>query len=362
MTDQSDVTARANPDLDGHLAAEALLVSAFKSDRLPHAWMITGPRGIGKATLAFRFARHVLAADAGETDLFGGGTAPPRLAMAPSHKVFRQVAACSHPDLITIERGVNPRTGRLRGEIVIEDARRLGAFLSLTPAESGWRVAIIDAVDEMNRNAANAVLKLVEEPPAQALILLVCHAPGMVPATIRSRCRRLALSPLTETLVVDLLGRRRPTLGRDDATVLARLAEGSPGRALALADHGGVGLYRELVELLGGLPALDAVAVHKFSDRLARRGEEAAWETAVDLLGGWVSRLVINAARGRKPSDIVSGEGAIAGRLVAARGLDQWLALWEKITDLAGRADRVNLDHKQVLLSMFTALVPSAPL
>ncbi|MCY4407885.1 MAG: DNA polymerase III subunit delta', partial [Rhodospirillaceae bacterium] len=176
---------RENPHLVGHEPAAGALVEAWGSGRLAHAWLIAGPRGIGKATLAYRFARFVLA---GKEGIDG-------LTMAPEHPVFRRIAAGGHSDLAVIERGLGDR-GRLRAEIVVDDVRKANAFLSLTAGEGGWRVVIVDAADEMNRNAANALLKRLEEPPSRVLFLLVSHAPSRMPATLRSRCRLLSLAPL----------------------------------------------------------------------------------------------------------------------------------------------------------------------
>jgi DNA polymerase-3 subunit delta' len=352
---------RANADLIGHEAAETKLRRSFESERLAHAWLITGPRGIGKATLAYRFARFVLAGGAAQADLMGLGGAgggEGGLFIDPSDPVFRRVASEGHADLLTMERTRDPRSksDRVRGAIVVDDARRLRDFLALTPAEGGWRVAVIDAVDEMNRNAANAVLKLVEEPPARALLLLVCHVPGRVPATLRSRCRRLALTPLPAENVTELAAKWRPDLAAEEAALLARLADGSPGRALALAGLEGADLYREIIRLVASAPGIDPRALHSFGDRLARRGAEARFATAMDLLAGWFARLIAAGAHGTVPDGLVEDETATAQRLLGAGSLDQWLDLWEKITDLAVRTDRVNLDRKQVILSVFSAL------
>ena len=183
---------RRNPDLIGHETAEQALIDSAASGRMPHAWLICGPEGIGKATLAYRFARYLLAGPQ-PAGLFGAGETG--LYVAPDHPVFRRVAAKGHADLMTVELGADPKTGRMRGEIVVDDVRAVSEFMHMTPAEGGFRVVIVDIVDAMNRNAANALLKILEEPPPQALLLLVCHAPGRVLATIRSRCRKLVLRP-----------------------------------------------------------------------------------------------------------------------------------------------------------------------
>lgn len=204
----------------GHDGEEAALSDALKSGRMHHAWLIAGPKGLGKATLAYRFARIALGARP-------TGIRP--LDVSPQDPIARRIAALSHPDMFVLRRGLNDR-GKPRREITVDDARELGHFFSLAPSEGGMRVAIIDAVDDLNRNAANAILKTLEEPPARSVLLLVCHAPGAALATIRSRCRRLALKPLSDDAV-------RLALGGEDESVLA-LARGRPGRAIALSAQG----------------------------------------------------------------------------------------------------------------------------
>jgi DNA polymerase-3 subunit delta' len=274
--------------------------------------------------------------------------------------VFRRVAARGHADFFVVERTVDPKATknktRVRTQIAVDDVRRLGGFLNLTPAEGGWRVAIIDAADEMNRSSVNAVLKVVEEPPARALILIVSHAPGRLPATLRSRCRRLALAPLAADQVATVLARLRPDLDVETTAALARIAEGSPGRAMALAEHGGLELYRDMIGLLAGLPELDIRALHALGDKLARRGAEAAHASFMDMLLRWIARVVLAGARGAVPEEIVAGEAAAARHLLGAGGLDRRAALWENISRLAARAEAVNLDRKQVVLSAFTAI------
>lgn len=374
MSDADEASApppRANPVLLGHEAAEATLLDSWRSERMPHAWLISGPRGVGKATLAFRLTRFVLASGQPEGDLLGA--APAGLAIPAEHPVFRRVASGGHADLLTIERSPDPtdkeaersadpkdKEKRIRAEIVVDDARRMPAFLAMTPAEGGWRVVVVDGADEMNRNAANAVLKAVEEPPARSLILLVAHVPGRVLATIRSRCRRLALKPLSEETAAGLLGRWRSDLDEGERRTLARLAGGSVGQALRLADEGGLELYRDMLGLLATLPRLDIEAAHAFAERFTRREAEPAYRAAMTLLEGWIARMVAAGARGQGIEEAVAGEAELALRLRQERSLDQWAELWEKIFRLVARADAVNLDRKQVVLSSFLSLAPAA--
>jgi DNA polymerase III subunit delta' len=357
---------RENPDLAGHENAESTLSDAFESGRMHHAWLLCGPRGIGKATLAFRFARYVLSGGgAGEEpapaagSLFGddlpvetGGG----LFVSPQNPVFRRAASGGHADLLTVERGLNDQ-GKPRTVIVVDDVRGVGSFLRLTSAEGGWRVVVIDSADEMNISAANAVLKVLEEPPARALLLLVSHNPGYLLPTIRSRCRRLIVKPLGDGVVSDLLEKYRPDIAPGDAAELARLSEGSIGKALTLAGEGGLDLYRTVIGLLETLPNLNVSDLHDLGTKLARPGADAAFRTVSDLLRWWLGRLIVLAAGGNQPwMAEATAELDLMKRLAGAAPLERWLEVWEKINHLFGRVDTANLDRKQVILNVFLFL------
>jgi DNA polymerase-3 subunit delta' len=337
---------RANPDLIGHEAAEAALRQLFEAGRLPHALLLSGPRGIGKATLAFRLARFVLSG-AGEGalgDMFGETVCSPAesgLAVSPESGVFRRVASGGHADLLTVERAYDPRRKRLRSEIVVDDAREIGAFLRLTPAEDGWRVVIVDGVDEMNRNAANALLKILEEPPRRALLVLAAHSPGRLLPTIRSRCRHMPLSALPAATVRALLARYCPELDDAPAAAVIGLAEGSIGRALDLAGSGGIELHQTIAAMLGR--RLDPLALHVFADRLARADGEDNYRAVEDLLRQHLARRATEAARGGRREE-------------AAR----WAGLLEDIGNQFARTGGLNLDRKQTVLSAFFAIERAA--
>jgi DNA polymerase III subunit delta' len=349
---------RRTADLRGQEAAEQVLLRAHASGRLPHAWLLSGPRGVGKATLAYRFARFLLSPDAQGGGLFGD--APDSLAVAEDDPVFRRVASAGHPDLMSLERGTDDK-GKPRSVIPVEEVRRLLAFARMTASEGGWRVAIVDAVDEMNRNAANALLKVLEEPPPQCILLLVSHAPGSLLPTIRSRCCQLPLAPLDEAVVAELLAARHPDLPQDEVAALARLADGSLGHALALADQGGLDLYRELIGLLGTLPRLDVARLHKLAEKWGQGRDPAAFRTGMELLIWWLGRFIRAASTGQPLPEVVPGEAALAQRLQEGRPLAQWLGLWEKISRLFARTEAANLDRKQVVLTAFLDLEAAAP-
>ena len=221
---------RHNYALFGHLEAERVLSEALAGPHPHHAWLISGPKGVGKATLAYRAARCLLGAKP---------SGPRPLDTAPNDPVAAKVAAQSHPDLLVIHR-TSDKKDKLRKEIVVDDARELGAFFAMQPAEGGWRVVLVDCVDELNRNAANALLKSLEEPPARAVMLLICHAPGAVLATLRSRCRRLSLGPLDEAEMLRAFPDNPPS------PIALRLANGAPGRAIALQASKADELWEEM--------------------------------------------------------------------------------------------------------------------
>lgn len=346
--------------LFSHAEAAQTLLDAYNSGRMHHAWLITGPRGIGKATLAYRFARFILAqgGEGGDAGLFGAPEKPANLDIDTESSVFRRVAAGGHGDLKVIERRLDEKTGKMRTVIRVEDVRDVGHYLSMTAAEGGWRVVIIDSADEMNVNAANAVLKTLEEPPKRALLLLVCHNPGRLLPTIKSRCRRLALRPLEEATVSQILTAQHPDVAPDEAAILARLAEGSAGRAVELAEEGGLALYNDLHSLLETLPQLDVGQLYKVADKVARRGADAAFRTLTDLLRWWLGRLILKGAGGPVAASDV--ENQLMERLLAGAPLDRWLEVWEKSNHLLSRADAVNLDRKQVVLNVFLALEDAA--
>jgi DNA polymerase-3 subunit delta' len=342
-----------NDRLLGHDGAERTLLDAEKSGRLQHAWLLTGPRGIGKATLAWRFARYLLCGSDG-----GGlfGDAPQGLSVPADAPGRNLVDARTHSGLYHLRRSLHPKDNRIRDEIAIDDVRDLTTFMRKT--EDGRRVAIVDSADEMNRNSANAILKILEEPRPNSYLLIVAHAPGRLLPTIRSRCRRLALQPLDDDTVITLLGDYAPDTKPEERTALARLAEGSIGRALELSSAGSLDLYREMVEVLATLPDLDMPRLHGFAERFAKRGEEANadWRSLNYLFDGWLKGLARQAALTAEAAPVVPTESGLRTRLLGAASLDRWLVASDRVAELFNRADAVNLDRKQTVMGSFFAL------
>jgi DNA polymerase III subunit delta' len=341
--------------LFGHEATEGMLAAAFAGGRLHHAWLLTGAEGIGKATLAYRFARHVLAEPA---ERGGNGGA---LEVGEETRTGRQVRSLSHPGLLVLRRPYDVKAKRFPVTIPIDEVRRLRSFFALRAEGAAWRVVIVDRADEFNVAAANALLKSLEEPPARTLFLLVSSAPGGLLPTIRSRCRTLALAPLASAplrrAVLQALaasGRAEPQAAEWPA--LERLAEGSVRRALALLASGGLELNARLLGLLAGLPAVDWTQVHGLAEELAPSAAEQRLELFFELLLGLLARLVRAAATGAGDPE----EMKLVDRLCAAGRLASMAELWETLAREKAEALELNLDRKSLVLGTFSRLETAA--
>jgi DNA polymerase-3 subunit delta' len=339
----------ANPELFGHERAEGIFLRALATGRMPHAWLLSGPRGVGKATLAYRCARRLLA-----------GEDHARAAVDPTHPVFRMVANKAHPDLRVLERVVNPKTGRLFKEILIDQVRFADNAMHATAARVGRKVLLVDPADELNASGANALLKLLEEPPASVVILLVCQRPGMLPRTILSRCAQLHLAPLRPDQALAGLGRLAPGLPTERLTALAEAAPGSIGRALVLESNGWLERYADLLPKLVAARASPTARL-ALATKLVPPSDGQGFRATADLIAA-VLRRVAALQAGRMPAvELVPGERELLAALAAGRGLDHWVAVWDKLSALAGRVDAVNLDPLQTLLQIVQAVCGSNP-
>lgn len=355
---------RQTAELFGHEDAERALLAAAHGGRLPHAWLITGPKGIGKATLAYRFARHLFAHPPASPAASGGlfaaddlpATIPDSMYIAPEQPLFHRVAAGGHGDLLTVELRAND-SGKLSSVIRVGDVRAAIDFAHMTASEGGYKVIVVDGAELMNRESENAFLKILEEPPADTVILMVSHNPGRLLPTTRSRCRMLALKPLSTEIVTDLMTRHLPDVPAADAHELARLSEGSIGRTLSLAMGGGLDIYRDTVKILRSLPDLNGAAVQALATKLARSGADDAYRSGIDLYRWWLSRIVLASSRGAAGDPSLSpDEREIADRAAGTAILPVWLARLDEAESLIRSADTLNLDRKQVILSLFLSL------
>lgn len=344
----------AASDLLGHGEAERLLLEAWNSGRMPHAWLFAGPPGIGKATLAFRLAKFVLSGG-GEAagGLFGDALPPASLAIDPEHPAARLVSGEAHSDLKILRRKPNER-GVMSAVIRVEDVRAFENSLHYKTSSGGWRVAIVDEAERMNRNSENALLKILEEPPAKTLIIIVSNALNAMLPTTRSRCRRLMLSPLQDGDVAGLVARAHPDILPADLDLVLRLAEGSPGRAIEFVEAGGAELYRNVAKVLAVLPEVNGENLHalaaSWGGRKPKEGERDPFRTGTDLLERWIDRAIraANDAPGLK--EIVPGD-LEAGRIFVARiGVEAAFRRREAVRRLIHLENVLNLDRKQVLI------------
>lgn len=342
---------RETAQLFGQQTAELAFLEAFGMGRMHHGWLITGPRGVGKATLAWRIARFLLTQpvdqDAG---LFGDAPPPPTsLDVSPDHPVAHRIAALSEPGLFLLRRAVDEKKGTLKTVITVDEVRKLKNFFALSATEGGRRVVIVDCADEMNVNAANAILKLLEEPPENAVILMVAHQPARLLPTIRSRCRELRCAPLSPTDMDAAL--TQAGLPGSDGAALAALSGGSVGEAIRLTNLDGLQAYADLVELLSGLPRLDRPRALKLADSATGKAKEARFDLLLRLFDLFLTRLARTGVAGTPTPEAVPGEAELMARLcpdaVAAR-------LWAETAQTLGARARhgraVNLDPASLIL------------
>jgi DNA polymerase-3 subunit delta' len=328
-TEQGGTPPSATFSLVGHQDALATVARAIRSGRPPQAWIVSGPPGVGKATLAFRIARYLLR--------FGAtADGPQDLSLPANDPVSLQVKAGAHPGLIVLKRRVNPDTGKQMTVLGVDEIRRLDSFFGLTSGAGGWRIAIVDTADDMNDNAANALLKTLEEPPARALLLVLAHSPARLLPTIRSRCRRLALRPLADADVDSELARRLPDVSSDERAALVKLACGSIGAALALASDDGIALAGEAERLIDRAGTPDFAATFSLAEKIARMDD------GLDAFGAFLLQALSDRVRLRARR----GEG----------GLRRWVDLSEKLSASFARSDGLNLDPRQTILSASRAI------
>ena len=333
---------RETTRLAGHQTVEKSLLDAYRSGRMHHAWIIGGEEGIGKATLAYRLARFILC----HPDPASSGVAKAmNLSVDPDIPAARRIAHQAHPDLFVLRRGYTKDGRNLMSEISVGEVRRLVSFFSTTAGEGGWRIAIIDTADELNTNSANALLKILEEPPARSLFLILSTAPKRLLSTIRSRCRTLTLKPLESVEVLDVLKALPGLTGDADPDRLqgvAEAAEGSVRRAAAMLSEDSLALRDVLTGMLERLPAVDPAEVLALADKVAGRDGAPGFGLMTGFIQDWLhERLTLGAAKGDP-------------RLAA------WAGLWEKTARTAREAEIYNLDRRPLVLAIFSDLAAAA--
>jgi DNA polymerase-3 subunit delta' len=322
-----------NAHLFGHEAAEDFLARSYRSGKMHHAILLEGPEGIGKATLAFRLANHILSYP--DPSQAPEQLSPPDL----SSSVSRQIASGASHNLLHLTRPVDEKTGRVKTTITVEEVRRAGHFFSQTSGTGNWRIVLIDPADDLNRNAANAILKMLEEPPRRSLFLVLSHAPGKLLPTIRSRCQPLRLSPLGDgDLAQALAGLGLPLDGGKTQEMVLGLSKGSVSQALKLLNYGGTEIITAFDDILAGEGPAARKAMHRLADVLSGKDSEVIFGFFLDHLNDHL----MDRAR----------QSALAGDLDAA---DRQAKLVSQIAEQVGTAQAYNLDRKQTILSILEA-------
>lgn len=319
-----------NPLLLGHEEAGAQIAAAYRAGRLHHALLLAGPAGIGKATFAFHLAQHLLAHP-------GAETAPASLAPRdPSSSLFRQVAQGAHPGVLHLTRPLNDKTKTFKSAVTVDEIRRISRFLSMTSHDGGWRVVIVDPADDMNANAANALLKNLEEPPPRTLFVLIAHSPGALLPTIRSRCHIVRLAPLQPQAlltILDHLGAGLPE-GEGARLALAERAGGSVREALMLTRYGGLDIAEAMAQVTRARD-FPVEAAWKVAEAVSGRDAGVQFDlfcqTALDTVAGWARQAAAN------------------GELAKAAAMSE---LWREVERMSAEAQTYNLDKRQHVMGL----------
>ena len=338
-SEKSAITPNNNPILQGHEKAEEILLDAWKRNALHNSWLISGIEGIGKATLAYRFARFLLSADENKRESYTS------LNVSQDNPIYRLIANNSHPDLKVLERDYTEtdrkkilksiKSGEQLSEeeqknlkrsafIKVDEVRTVNEFLSKRSSNDGWRVVIIDSIDDMNTASANAILKILEEPPHKALMLLISHNPARLLATIKSRCAKLPLLPLEDKVLSSLIRRYRPELEEQDVKELTELCSGSIGKAIRYAEHDAIEIYERLVKVTS------AANKPKLAEQLSFCDENSSSEDNYELCKElFLKRITERIKRDKEKEELAK--------------------LWEKAVQMFDETERLNMDKKQVL-------------
>lgn len=338
------ITPKSNTHLFGHSQTQEMLIREFRAGRLAHGLIFSGVKGIGKATLAYHFARMLLS---GREDMNLPETSP----------IFARIIANSHTDLLVVEPAYDEKKEEYATEISAEIAREIPKFLSLTPAEGAWRVVIIDSADVLNDKSANAILKILEEPPKQTILILIAHNVGRLLPTIRSRCRVVSLKPLSYDDFSQAVRLSVLELYGEELAMLAVMSAHSVGVALELHEKGALKLYNETLDLISSAQKLDNQAVLKFCEQIGS-GKKAHgnWQLFMHITLCILERITKQAA-GVESQKISDAETQKLQKIASLHNAEIWAEKWQQAGEEFQIAQKFHLDYKQVALVFFHSLL-----
>lgn len=327
----------------GHEGAEGWFKNHIDNKTMPHAVIFAGPQGIGKTTFAFRIARYLLK--------HGLESPEDNFDIDAQDPVFRRVASGGHADLLTIERPMDEKKGTRKASVDVETVRKIAPFLRMKSSSGGWRIVIIDDADTMNRNAQNALLKILEEPPEKVLIILSAHRLGAFIPTIRSRTHVIPFMPLEQDTVVQLLQREYQDQSQSALETVASMAEGSVGKAMEILEDGGVETLSDLSTLLEAAPRWNWVDIHRFSETVGRFGAEKLYKSFENNML-WIMESMLKAKARKIHFDFPLNESALKP-LSDHYSLEEWIKICENLKDHFQQVEHANLDRRQSVLRAF---------
>lgn len=362
----ADIPVFAHPRqmsrISGHREVEKALLEMYDSGRMPHGLIFSGIEGIGKATMAFRFARFLLKRglppDPNQGGLFGEADLPPpaqSLEIDPQDRVFSWIASSAHPDLFSIERGFDEDKNRRRNNVDVDEVRKVAPFLRMTASEGGWRIVIVDDADSMNRNAQNALLKILEEPPTNTVLILVAHRLGRMIPTIRSRTRVVNFKPLPQDVITQELSRLEDAPSGQAGELLSHLSQGSLGRALRYAEGGGLELVDKTLAGFARYPKIDWTYIHKLSEEAGGYGNDAQFELFNETLIWVYENLTRSKARGQA-APVPALQQEAFGALLRNSSLEHLVKTLENLQSHFEKVKAANLDKRQAVLGAFSLI------
>ncbi len=333
----------------GYEKAEGFLLGLSKKHEIPHGLIFSGPKGVGKCTFAYRLARFLL-----KNGALASGMES--LSIAPDDRVSRLVASGAHPDLLLVARMMDDKKGRAKEAVLVDDVRKVAPFLRKTASQDGgWRVVIVDDADTMNRNAQNALLKILEEPPAQTLIILIAHRIGAFVPTIRSRCRILHCSAPDKPLFHKILTEKGLALSFEEEALLYRLSGGSVGRALDLHTRDVYGILEDTLDILALYPNPAWANIHLFSEKITRQDPEDPYQVFAELLP-WIFQEQVKARARGVAFDPVFADRSGFNAVLLESSLETLVKICDTLQVHFDTVAHANLDKRQAVLGAFALI------